>query len=87
MIYGVTDTGSLFRLDELCTKVEQVGNIGALDADTLACDGRSEISTAWSIPTGAVHTLHRRDLCCPYYGGRESGREMYGIQSSGMELQ
>ncbi len=79
MIYGVTDTGSLFRFDQLCTKVEQVGNIGALNTNTLACDGSGNFYCL-EYPTGALYTFTAETYAAPTMVG-ETGREMYGIQS------
>ena len=79
MIYGVTDTGSLFRFDQLCTKVEQLGNIGALNTNTLACDGSGNFYCL-EYPTGALYTFTAETYAAPTMVG-ETGREMYGIQS------
>ena len=78
MIYGVTDTGSLFRFDQLCTKVEQVGNIGALNTNTGLRRQRKFLLPGY--PTGALYTFTAETYAAPTMVG-ETGREMYGIQS------
>lgn len=79
MIYGVTDTGNLFRFNQMGTELEMLGTIGTLNTNTLACD-QDGTFYCLEYPTGLLYSFTLDTQSTPVLVG-DTGYEMDNIQS------